>query len=338
MNYRDAEKLEIYERKYSLEYIDHLFVDKRIWFPVGVARPRTTMERALGQLLDAIWMGIPLPPIYVSEQQNGDLLVLEENDNLWKLLWFLEGRYAVDFWLENEHITDCTMKMLQSDEPKLARKLYDTVVSFQIIDYRTPKYLHMSVGKFVAHWSITREQAIREIMYDSYGIDLLYELSNDMQIALGRERVHSRTSDLVNRYRILYMIMNWFVYTGLWRDDIEMQEQCVLEETIESIDWQKRRVDDLLNVTRYFSEYISCFLNESSRRVSRNLKKIIQDKYLGLFVCFMDMAQMHHASNEYVDQLLFERGLFYDICMDLERHQLTKHSIEFAIEKWEREL
>lgn len=338
MNYRDAEKLEIYERKYSLEYIDHLFVDKRICFPAGIVRSKVIMEKELGQLLDAIWMGIPLPPIYVSEQQNGDLLVLEENDNLWKLLWFLEGRYAVDFWIENQHITDCTVKMLQSDEPKLARRLYDTVVSFQIIDYRTPKYLHMSVGKFVTHWSITREQAIREIMYDSYGIDLLHELSNDMQIVLGREHIHTRISNLVNRYRILYMIMNWFVYTGLWRDDIEMQEQLVLEETIEAMHRQQLRVDDLLDMLEYFSDYISYFLSESTHRISRSLKKSIQDKYLGLFACLMDMAHRRKVKREYVDQLLFERGVFYDICMELERHQLTNYSIELAIQKWEREL
>ena len=337
MNYRDADKLEIYERKYSLEYIDHLFVDKRICFPVGVARPRTTMERELGQLLDAIWMGIPLPAIYVSEQQNGDLLVLEENDNLWKLLWFLEGRYAVDFWIENQHITDCTVKMLQSDEPKLARRLYDTVVSFQIIDYRTPKYLHMSVGKFVTHWSITREQAIREAMYDPYAISLLNAISKNVKHALGKNYIHS-SSYLVRRYRTLYILMIWFVYTDLWRDDIEMQEQLVLEETIEAMDRQQLRVDDLLDMLEYFSDYISYFLRESTHRISRSLKKSIQDKYLGLFACLMDMAHRRKVKGEYVDQLLFERGVFYDICMDLERHQLTKHSIEFAIQKWEREL
>ena len=48
------------------------------------------------QLLDAVWMGIPLPAVYVSELQNGDFLVLEKNDNLWKLLWFLDGRYTID--------------------------------------------------------------------------------------------------------------------------------------------------------------------------------------------------------------------------------------------------
>lgn len=88
MNYRGTENIEIYERKFSLEHIYHMFVDGRIQFPLEPLRSKVKMEKELEQLLDIVWMGIPLPAVYVSELQNGNFLILENDDTLWKLLYF----------------------------------------------------------------------------------------------------------------------------------------------------------------------------------------------------------------------------------------------------------
>ena len=104
--------------------------------------------------------------------QNGNFLILENDDTLWKLLYFLDGRYEADYRIEENSLYHGNIQMLRSDESRLAMGLYDTVISFQIIDYRTPKYLHMSIGKMIEHWNITREQSIREMLYDPYEISV----------------------------------------------------------------------------------------------------------------------------------------------------------------------
>lgn len=147
MNYRGTENIEIYERKFSLEHIYHMFMEGRIQFPMEPLRSKVKMEKELEQLLDIVWMGIPLPAVYVSELQNGNFLIFENDDTLWKLLYFLDGRYEADYRIEENSLYHGNIQMLRSDEPRLAMGLYDTVISFQIIDYRTPKYLHMSIGK-----------------------------------------------------------------------------------------------------------------------------------------------------------------------------------------------
>ena len=43
--------------------------------------------------VEAIELGIPMPPIYVSEQQNGDYLVLESKDTIYSLLQFLKNKF-----------------------------------------------------------------------------------------------------------------------------------------------------------------------------------------------------------------------------------------------------
>lgn len=336
MNYRGTENIEIYERKFSLEHIYYMFVEGRIQFPMEPFRSKAKMENELGQLLDAVWMGIPLPVVYVSELQHGDFLVLENADNLWKLLCFLDGRYESDYWIGEDHFSHGNIKMLRSNDPRLAMGLYNTLIFFQIIDYRTPKYLHMSIGKLVEHWNITREQSIREILYDSCDISLLDDIARKMNHILHQGRLHS-TSHII-RYRTLYMLMNWFVYTGVWRDGVEMQEQLLLEETLEAIELQGQRINDLIDTTYHFANYIFYADDLNKNRISKRTRKNILDKYLGMFICLLDMARHKGITRERVDDILLERGLLIGICREMERHPLTKRSIEGAFERWEREL
>lgn len=192
MNYRGTENIEINERKFSLEYIYHMFRKGRIYFPMRSSGLRTKIEKELEQLLDAIWMGIPLPAIYASEQQNGDLLILE-------------------------------------------------------------------------------------------------------------------------KYRTLYMLMNRFIYTGMWHDGTEMQEQLLLEETLKITEWQGTRINELLDKTHDFADFIFYMDDVYKNRISKKTRNNIWNKYLGLFVCLLDIAKRRKADREYMEYTLLERGVFYGI-------------------------
>lgn len=52
------------------------------------------IERVSG-IVEIILLGFALPTIYVSERQDGSLLVLEADDRLRCLIEFLEGNYPV---------------------------------------------------------------------------------------------------------------------------------------------------------------------------------------------------------------------------------------------------
>lgn len=88
----------------------------------------------------------------------------------------------------------------------------------------------------IEHWNITREQSIREMLYDPYEISVLNDITKDMNHILNR--VHLRGFSSIMRYRTLYMLMNWFVYTGVWHEEMEMQEQLLLEKHLNL--WRSR--------------------------------------------------------------------------------------------------
>lgn len=188
----------------------------------------------------------------------------------------------------------------------------------------------------IEHWNITREQSIREMLYDPYEISVLNDITKDMNHILNR--VHLRGFSSIMRYRTLYMLMNWFVYTGVWHEEMEMQEQLLLEKTLEFMEKQGKRIDELLDVTNYFGDYIFYVIDQNKNRTSKRISKSILDKYFGILVCLLDMAERRETDKEHVDYILLERGVFLEICREMERHQLTKRSIEGAFERWEREL
>lgn len=101
---------------------------------------------------------------------------------------------------------------------------------------------------------------------------------------------------------------------------------------------QGKRIDELLDVTNYFGDYIFYVIDQNKNRTSKRISKSILDKYFGILVCLLDMAKRRETDQEHVDYILLERGVFLEICREMERHQLTKRSIEGAFERWEREL
>ena len=52
----------------------------------------------------------------------------------------------------------------------------------------------------------------------------------------------------------------------------------------------------------------------------------------------LDMAKRRGTGGNHVNYILLEQGVFPEICRELERHPLTKRNMEWAFERWEREL
>ena len=86
MIHYDEDNIQFFEKKYSIEEIVQLYKANRLLF----VRPRTYgysqiyYDNNTTQLIKAIDMGMPFPPVYASEQQNGDMVTLEIDDKLYR--------------------------------------------------------------------------------------------------------------------------------------------------------------------------------------------------------------------------------------------------------------
>lgn len=288
--------IELSEKNFSVENLMKLFEDNRVHFPQEPEIKKPYSEN-LARLVGAVEIGIPMPVILASELQNGDFLILETGDQLQILLRYIRGDFSV--YLEGLSKREIFFRELADQNARLSSMLLRTVFTLRIIDYRTPKYLHMEVGLFHEKWNREREQAVRDALYRGAEIDVLRSISKE--IAYYR---HNR-SLLENEYTTLYIMLFWGVYKNELQITADMCEQELLEAVINEL-------YDMRYVWLDFSDVVSlCFgyFYQYGRRElhhTRSKDTKYNEKVFGLLVCFYDMCGMCQYTHRETDKILCE--------------------------------
>lgn len=202
--------IDCYEKVISVRQIYQMYRERKIVFPkVPLMRRYKKIER-ISEILEIILLGFTLPTVYVSERQDGSLLVLESEDRLRCLIGFLEGGYPVrglEFYPE---LDECGIEQLEQQFPRRISWLYDYKFSFLIIEYTTPRYMHIQMGSYIERWNFTREQGIRN---ELYGEELERRLIYMEQRLWESPAFFSKVS-LNRQYMVLRILMYHFTYTG----------------------------------------------------------------------------------------------------------------------------
>lgn len=328
----DFNAVEIYEKKYTLDQLYEMYIDGRLHFAKRAVAERKNDKKVLADLLDAIWMGVPVPDVYISEMQNGDFLVLESDGKLKLLISFLSGNISADIYYEHTVINNGDISSLH--DKRYVARLYDTQIGLRIVDYRTPLYLHMQIGKLAGSWSVTTEQSVREIIYDRKKIQILSDVSNTTwrMIHEGEKRLFTA----IDRYRTLYMVMIWLVYRNRWQQQTNMREQQLLEETMMTMNSSGHVatafLGDVDQCLKGFYPFAKQYLFD------REGLKNIENKYWGLFLCALDMARYKGRTKGNTAALLLNSHLWSRVVGFLKDSPFSKTDIERALNELSRSI
>lgn len=252
--------IDSYEKKISVRQIYQMYQEQKIVFPMAPPMKRAAKIERISGMVEIILLGFALPAVYVSERQDGSLLVLEADDRLWCLIGFLEGHYPVrglEFYPE---LDGCRIEQLEQQFPRRTSWLYDYRFSFQIIEYTTPRYMHMQMGNYIERWNFTREQGVRN---ELYGEELERRLSYLGQTLREVPTFFSKVF-LNQQYMILRILMCGFVRMGEiqeeWGESLNFQQlldravKLVLQRDIgwinETEDAFREVTEELLNWDR----------------------------------------------------------------------------------------
>ena len=229
MIHYDEDNIQFFEKKYSIEEIVQLYKANRLLF----VRPRTYgysqiyYDNNTTQLIKAIDMGMPFPPVYASEQQNGDMVTLEIDDKLYSLIRYVLGYDTIN--IDGEYYKGMRdFQSMQYNYRVLSSKILRTIVSFEIVDYSTPKYLHMFAGNFLYNWTAAQEHAIRKEIYKEYNLEELRQIGQYLyENTIGK-------GIRLTEYEILQSAAIWGIYNHAIKVDTtsKAQEQILMERTI----------------------------------------------------------------------------------------------------------
>lgn len=293
MSYREKEIVTLIDKTFSVYHLIRLYEDGNIQFLQSITEKVTKKNIAIvTDVIEAIQQGIPMPVVYVSELQNGDFLILGSEDRLLYLLEYIRGSFPVciDDVLKGHQYY---FYELEKRNPWLSAMILRTVFMFRIIDYQTPKYLHMEVGLFHERWNVSQEQAVRNVLYSRNKVEKLKCISREVMYTIfGREK---NKEEHRNEYITLYMMLFWGVYKNRLCIDESMKEQELLDVVISTLDesgyiWQGF-LQKIVTIVSYFRpvpliEPIDPFCEKLADKDIR-----FRAKMFGLFICLCDQFQ-----------------------------------------------
>ena len=175
----DNSRIRIYELKYDLYDLVDKYKMRRVIFPNQNISQRHK-QNITREAVNALLYGIPYTQVYVSELQNGQLLVLETDNRLRCLIEFIVERLMLEMpgsLLENkknyEFYKNEGWLRFSDLTPRERHDILRTKIPICIIQYETPLYMHLKIGAYIGNWSVEMEEAVRRVLYENKGIFIL---------------------------------------------------------------------------------------------------------------------------------------------------------------------
>lgn len=310
------DRMDSIEKKISVYLLHRMHRDGRLRFP---ADPRTQRKKCINRsskAVEALLMGIMGPTVYASELQDGCLLVLDNDDGLHYLLGFLEGGYPLEDLEFYPELNGCDIKRMEQEFPRATSLLMDSLILLQIIEYTTPRYMHMQVGSYIKKWSFAREQYIRNILYGWRLEDQLHDLAQRTKHASD----HLGRRDLDRQYMMLRILMYHFIsegripeeqtgYKGLQK--LLGQTADILER--ESLDQKEHLAGEICSVTKALLDWSAV----STIDLAKERGKEYQARRLGYLYTVIWMCSKRHCPiSRNLDQIAHDSSLWQQIFSD----------------------
>lgn len=301
-----------YEKKISIHQIYRMCQEGRIVFPDTIKPRRSKEIRIASETVEAVLLGIALPVIYMSERQDGSLLVLDTADNLRHLIGFMGDCYPImglEFYPE---LDGCWIQQLEQQFPRRAAWLYEYRFSFQIIEYTTPKYMHMQMGNYIGKWNLTREQGIRNGLYRREAVSILEFLARQ----LGQSVPFFSKWSLNRQYMVLRILMYRLVFEGEMQAgwEVDMGLQQMLDQTMEYLEkkdwqWEEEIEADIREATEVLADWER---GESVLRLEKGKER--QAKTLGYLYNVVWLCRKRgHEVQWGLEQVVLDRYLWGEI-------------------------
>lgn len=180
-------------------------------------RNKVWTRKQKSQLIESLLLGIPIPYLYLYEDKNANLIVLDGRQRLSAIFDYLENQYPLtnmEFLqnLEGKKITDLTDNLVDKLE-KIKAKIEDSHLHVIKIGYETPEIFKMKIfARVNQNGTKLNNQELRHALHQGPITQILKELSENVDV-LTSENAKQRMKD---RYLILrYIAMRLYMINEL---------------------------------------------------------------------------------------------------------------------------
>jgi transcriptional regulator with XRE-family HTH domain len=167
------------------------------------------------RLIESVLLRIPLPVLYLAENPDGKLVVVDGLQRLTTFQRFVNNKLRLD--LENRELNG---KRFRELEMRLQNRIEDTNLILYVVDAKVPERVRLDIFERVNGGVPLTRQQMRNCLYNGSGTRLLRDcvaLPSFAQLFSGQaHRVMQNTMrdrELVNRYAA-FRVLGWEAYRG----------------------------------------------------------------------------------------------------------------------------
>lgn len=175
------------------------------------------------ELIESVLMGIPVPLIYLFENENGIRQIIDGKQRITALKLFLENEYSLT---NLSMLPKLSGKKFNDIDPFLQAKLEDYQLNIYVIQPPTPEYVKFNIFERVNRSGVNlNKQEMRHALYQGKATELLQVLSESPEFkkvtGYGVKANRMRDRYLVLRFIGLYLLKSGQLQDIEYRSDMD---------------------------------------------------------------------------------------------------------------------
>ncbi|WP_186318463.1 DUF262 domain-containing protein [Enterococcus casseliflavus] len=247
------------------------------------------------ELVESVLLGIPLPAFYLSEDINGNLIVVDGKQRLSTLFEFMTK--GLNLGENLKHLVNNKRKATHEDlEPKIRRKLEDFQLLCFVVSSTTPPLVQNEIFLRVNRGGVTlNQQEVRNALNIGKSTKLLNKISADSDIIIVSKK----------RKKDQYLTLRFFAFY-LWKMDASF---------IDHFDFDK----DFNNISDFLDSVMK-YLNYSTDDFIENLSVMFKKSYEKSMLIFSGLSRVPftRATSSVVNMNIFEIWMYLMTILDFD--------------------
>ncbi|WP_242835717.1 DUF262 domain-containing protein [Butyrivibrio sp. AC2005] len=170
--------IKIERDQYSIFEMSRKYNNGKISLDPSFQRNFVWSGRQMSELIESVIMGIPLPLIYLAENKDGKMIVVDGRQRLTTFFKYLNNEFKLDKLKILTEINGMSFKDLEEKYPKYAASIEDYQLMIQVIKYPTPDRIRFDIFDRVNRGGTPlNKQEMRNALYQGKATKLLDEIT-----------------------------------------------------------------------------------------------------------------------------------------------------------------
>ncbi len=256
--------IKIERNQFSIYEIKRKYEKQRLYLDPSFQRHFVWSLKQQSELIESVIMGIPLPLVYLAENRDGQLVVVDGRQRLTTFIRFLDNKFRLSRLSILTELNGKNYAELDCDNPNYISTIEDYQLVVQVIKYPTPDRIRFDIFDRVNRGGTPlNKQEMRNALYQGKATALLRALAECQEF---KDATGDAISD--RHMKDQYIVLRALAFTLVFCKRLKDKKGNIVE--------YKSDMDDLMAKTM---EYLNSCDEDEIHLLEKDFKSIMNRSY-----------------------------------------------------------